>query len=407
MTPTPVLEQFGLDAAQTAVVTDVRNIVNDIVLPNVQRWDANDEYPTEAVDALSAAGLFGLVIGKEWGGQGVDLTTYALAIEEACRGWMSLGGIINTHVIVAKMLQQFGTPEQQERYLPRMATGELRAAFSMTEPQGGSDLQAITTTARREGAEWSINGEKMWIANGLRAGLMAVLLKTDPEAQPRSRGVSCMLIEKTPMEYSFGGLEIPPLIKKLGYNGIDSARMTIKDHKVPAESILGGTDALGHGFRQMLWGVEIGRLNVAMRGVGTARRALELALTYAGEREAFGQKLREIQAIRFKLADMATKIEYARLLTVHAARIKQLGGRADVETGMAKLTATEICQEVVLEALRIHAAVGYIAGAEIGRLYRDAPMILIGEGTSEIQKMLIGNGLLGRWDREEELKTTG
>lgn len=400
MSPTPVLEQFGLDAAQVAVVNEVRDIVDAIVLPNVQRWDAEDSYPHEAVDAFCAAGLFGLVIGKEWGGLGRDLTTYALAMEEASRGWMSLGGIINTHVIVAKMLQQFGTVDQQERYLPRMATGELRAAFSMTEPHAGSDLQAITTTAQWDGSGWTISGEKMWIANGLRAGLMAVLLKTDPGAEPRSRGLSCMLIEKPPMEHSHRGLEIPPLIKKLGYNGIDSARMSLNEHRVPADSILGSMDAVGDGLRQMLWGVEIGRINVAMRGVGTARRALELALTYANQREAFGRLLRDIQAIRFKLAEMATRIEAARLLTVHAARIKQLGGRADVETGMAKLTATEMCHEVVLDALRIHAAIGYRADAEISRLYRDAPMILIGEGTSEIQKMLIGDGLLARWDQE-------
>jgi alkylation response protein AidB-like acyl-CoA dehydrogenase len=295
------------------------------------------------------------------------------------------------------MLLQNGTEEQRERLLPRMATGEVRGAFSMTEPHCGSDVQAIRSTALRDGDAWVVNGQKMWVTNGLRSGLVATLVKTDPQADPPHAGMTCLMIEKEPGVAAQGGLTIPPQLHKLGYKGVETTELVFDGHRVPAGAVLGGEDGVGRGFQQMMSGIEVGRANVAARGVGVARRAYELGIKYAHERETFGRPLHRHQAIQFKLAEMATKIEAARLLTVQAARAKDAGRRADVETGMAKYFASEMCKEVVEEAFRIHGGYGYSKEYEIERLYRDAPMLLIGEGTSEIQKTIIARGLLARY----------
>jgi butyryl-CoA dehydrogenase len=387
----------GLDAGAREALRALRGFVESEIVPAAKRLDAADEYPQAIVDGLRGLGVFGFTIPREHGGQGRDLHAYCLAVEEIARGWMSVAGILNTHFIVSSMLLRFGTGEQRARLLPRLATGELRAAFSMTEPHCGSDVQAIRTQAVREGREWVVTGEKRWQANGLHAGLMALLVKTDVEADPPHRGMTCLLLEKTPGALREGGMEILGPLAKLGYLGIDSTAMRLEGHRLPADAVLGGKEGVGQGFQQMMSGVEVGRINVAARAVGTAQRAYELAMAYALQREAFGQQLADLQAIQFKLADMATRIGAARLLAVQAARAKDEGRRADVETAMAKLFASEICNEVVLDAMRIHGGNGFSKEYEIERLYRDAPMLLLGEGTSEIQRTIIARGLTRRW----------
>jgi alkylation response protein AidB-like acyl-CoA dehydrogenase len=392
----------GLDARALEALRSVRSFTEREIIPSARALDAADEYPEAIVEGLRELGVFGFVIPREHGGLGHSLHAYCLAVEEIARGWMSVAGILNTHFIVASMLLRFGTDEQRSRLLPRLATGELRAAFSMTEPHAGSDVQAIRTRAVRDGDEWVVTGEKRWQANGLRAGVMALLVKTDPDADPPHRGMTCLLLEKTPGAMAEGGLEITGLLPKLGYLGIDSTGMRLTGHRVPAGAVLGGEAGVGRGFQQMMSGVEVGRVNVAARAIGTARRAYELAMAYALEREAFGQRLTDLQAIQFKLADMGTKIAAARLLAVEAARSKDAGRRADVETGMAKLFASEMCHEVVLEAMRIHGGNGYSKEYEIERLYRDAPMLLLGEGTSEIQRTIVARGLVRRWEETHD-----
>jgi alkylation response protein AidB-like acyl-CoA dehydrogenase len=392
----------GLDARALEALRSVRSFTEREIMPRARALDAADEYPEEIVQGLSELGLFGFVIPRAYGGLGHSLHAYCLAVEELARGWMTVAGILNTHVIVASMLLRSGTDEQRARLLPRLASGELRAAFSMTEPHAGSDVQAIRTHAVRDGDEWVVTGEKRWQANGLRAGVMALLVKTDPGADPPHRGMTCLLLEKTPGAMAEGGMTVTGLLPKLGYLGIDSTAMRLDAHRLPASAVLGGEAGVGRGFQQMLAGVEVGRVNVAARAIGTARRAYELAMTYALEREAFGQRLADLQAIQFKLADMGTKIAAARLLAVSAARSKDAGSRADVETGMAKLFASEICHEVVLEAMRIHGGNGYSKEYEIERLYRDAPMLLLGEGTSEIQRTIVARGLVRRWEEAHD-----
>jgi alkylation response protein AidB-like acyl-CoA dehydrogenase len=387
-----VLEELTED--QREIVGLVRRFVDEQVIPVASEHEHADTFPDEIVAGLRELGIFGFTIPEAYGGLGLDLTTYALAVCELSRGWMSVSGIINTHFIVADMLMRDGTDEQRERFLPRMATGELRCAFSMTEPECGSDVQAIRSRAVRDGEDYVINGQKMWVTNGLRSGMVATLVKTDPEADPPHRGMSCLLIEKEPGASRDGGLEIPPQLEKLGYKGVETTELVFSDHRVPASNLLGGAE--GRGFQQMMSGIEVGRVNVAARGVGVAQRAFEIAIRYAQERQAFGRPIARHQAIQFKLADMGTKIEAARLLMLSAARKKDAGERSDVEAGMAKLFATEICNEVVQDALRIHGGYGYSKEYEIERLYRDAPLLLIGEGTSEIQRMVIGKKLLQR-----------
>ena len=332
---------------------------------------------------------------------GLDLTTYAMIVEELSRGWISISGIVNTHFIGSYLLMKFGTEEQRQKYLPRMATGEIRAAFSLSEPELGSDVQAIKTTARKLNGAYEINGQKMWVTNGLLSTLVFVLVKTDPEAEPRHRGFTCFIAEKEPgvteNKGDFAGLNVPPKIKKLGYKGVESTELVFDGYRCPAENVLGGEQAgLNKGFAQMMDALEVGRVNVAARGVGIAQRALELGLAYAQQRKAFGKSISEHQAIQFKLADMATQVDAARLLTLRAARLKDAGERSDLEAGMAKLFASEAGRFCVEECLRIHGGYGYSKEYEVERLYRDAPLLLIGEGTSEIQRMVIGRKLLQR-----------
>jgi alkylation response protein AidB-like acyl-CoA dehydrogenase len=333
---------------------------------------------------------------------GLDLTTYAMIVEELSRGWISISGIVNTHFIGSYLLMKFGTDEQKQKYLPQMATGELRAAFSLSEPELGSDVQAIKTSAKKvDGGAYEINGTKMWVTNGLRAGLVFTLVKTDPNAEPRHRGMTCFICEKEPgvakNTGDYAGFDVPPQIKKMGYKGVESTELVFDGYTVPAENILGGEDAgLNKGFGQMMDALEVGRVNVAARGVGLAQRALELALRYSQERKTFGKAIAEHQAVLFKLADMGTQVEAARMMTLRAARLKDAGERSDLEAGMAKLFASETGRFCAEECLRIHGGYGYSKEYEIERIYRDAPLLLIGEGTSEIQRMVIGRKLLQR-----------
>jgi alkylation response protein AidB-like acyl-CoA dehydrogenase len=386
---------------QRAITEMVRQFVDEQVIPIAEEYDHEDKFPEAVVEQMKELGLFGVTIPEEYGGMGLDLTTYAMIVEELSRGWISISGVVNTHFIGSYLLMKFGTDEQKERYLPKMATGEIRAAFSLSEPGLGSDVAAISTRAKKDGDDWVINGTKMWVTNGLRSGLVFLLAKSDPEADPRHKGMTCFICEKEPgkdvNEGQYKGLSIPPKIKKMGYKGVESTELVFEDYRCPAENVLGGEEAgVNKGFPQMMDALEVGRVNVAARGVGLGQRALELALRYSQERRTFGKPIAQHQAIQFKLAEMGTKVEAARLLTIKAARMKDAGERSDLEAGMAKLFASEAAKEVVEESLRIHGGYGYSKEYEIERLYRDAPLLLIGEGTSEIQKMVIGRTLLKR-----------
>ena len=384
---------------QKAITEMVRQFVDNEIIPSAEEYDHEDKFPEPIVEQMKELGLFGVTVPEEYGGMGLDLTTYAMIVEELSRGWISVSGIVNTHFIGSYLLMKFGTGEQRESLLPRMATGELRAAFSLSEPECGSDVQGIKSVATkdRESGDWLLNGQKMWVTNGLLSGVVFVLMKTDPKADPPHRGMTCFITEKEPGNPENPGLTIPPKIKKMGYKGVESTELVYDGYRCPPDRILGGEEAgLGQGFRQMMDALEVGRVNVAARGVGIAQRALELALRYSQERKTFGRPIAGHQAIQFKLADMGTKVEAARLLTLKAARMKDAGQRSDLEAGMAKLFASETGKEVVEEAFRIHGGYGYSKEYEIERLYRDAPLLLIGEGTSEIQRMVIGKKLLER-----------
>jgi alkylation response protein AidB-like acyl-CoA dehydrogenase len=380
----------------------VRQFADEQILPNAEHFDHEDAFPEEIVEQMKELGLFGITIPEEYGGLGLDLTTYAMIVEELSRGWISISGIVNTHFIGSYLLMKFGTDEQKEKYLPKMATGEMRAAFSLSEPELGSDVQAIKSTGKKlDDGAWELNGSKMWVTNGLRSSLVFVLVKTDPDADPRHEAFTCFIAEKEPgvseNTGDYAGLNVPPKIKKMGYKGVESTELVFDGYRCPAENILGGEAAgRGKGFAQMMDALELGRVNVAARGVGIAQRALELALRYSQERKTFGKPIAQHQAIQFKLADMATQVDAARLLTVRAARMKDSGVRSDIEAGMAKLFASEAGRFCVEECLRIHGGYGYSKEYEIERLYRDAPLLLIGEGTSEIQRMVIGRKLLQR-----------
>jgi alkylation response protein AidB-like acyl-CoA dehydrogenase len=386
---------------QRAITEMVRQFVDEQIIPKAEHYDHEDEFPEPIVEQMKELGLFGVTIPEEYGGMGLDLTTYAMIVEELSRGWISISGVVNTHFIGSYLLMKFGTDEQKETFLPKMATGEIRAAFSLSEPEVGSDVQGIKATATKEGDAWVLNGQKMWVTNGLLSGLVFVLMKNDTKADPPYKGMTCFITEKEPGASEntgdYAGLVIPPKIKKMGYKGVESTELVYDGYRCPSDRILGGEEAgLGQGFRQMMDALEVGRVNVAARGVGIAQRALELALRYSQERKTFGKPIAHHQAIQFKLADMATKVEAARLLTFKAARMKDAGQRSDVEAGMAKLFASEAGKEVVEDAFRIHGGYGYSKEYEIERLYRDAPLLLIGEGTSEIQRMVIGKKLLER-----------
>jgi len=383
---------------QRAIVEMVRQFTDEQILPQAAHYDHEDEFPEPIVEQMKELGLFGVTIPEQYGGMGLDLTTYAMIVEELSRGWISISGIINTHFIGSYLLGKFGSETQKERLLPRMATGEIRAAFSLSEPELGSDVAAIKTSAKRlDDGFWSISGQKMWVTNGLRSGLVFVLVRTDPQAEPRHRGLTCFVAEKEPGAAVNEGLTVPPQIRKLGYKGVESTELVFDGFRTPSDSILGGEEAgLGRGFPQMMDALEVGRVNVAARGVGVAQRALELALRYSQQRSAFGKPIAQHQAIQFKLADMVTQVEAARLLMLRAARLKDAGERSDMEAGMAKLFASEAARFCVEQSFRIHGGYGYSKEYEIERLYRDAPLLLIGEGTSEIQRMLIGRKVLER-----------
>jgi alkylation response protein AidB-like acyl-CoA dehydrogenase len=387
---------------QKAICEMVHQFADEQILPHAEHYDHEDSFPDPIVEQMKELGLFGVTIPEEYGGMGLDLTTYAMIVEELSRGWISISGIVNTHFIGSYLLMKFGSEAQKQNYLPRMATGEIRAAFSLSEPELGSDVQAIKTSAKKvEGGKYEINGQKMWVTNGLRAALVFTLVKTDPNADPKHKGMTCFICEKAPgVSENTGdhkGLDVPPQIKKMGYKGVESTELVFNGYRTPADSILGGEEAgLNKGFAQMMDALELGRVNVAARGVGIAQRALELALRYSQERRTFGKPIAQHQAIQFKLADMATQVDAARLLTQRAARLKDAGERSDIEAGMAKLFASEAGRFCVEECLRIHGGYGYSKEYEIERLYRDAPLLLIGEGTSEIQRMVIGRKLLQR-----------
>jgi alkylation response protein AidB-like acyl-CoA dehydrogenase len=386
---------------QKAITEMVRQFADEQILPNAEKYDHEDSFPEPIVEQMKELGLFGTTIPEEYGGMGLDLTTYAMIVEELSRGWISISGIINTHFIGSYLLMKFGSEEQKQKYLPQMATGDLRAAFSLSEPELGSDVQAIKTAAKKDGDHYVINGQKMWVTNGLRAGLVFTLVKTDPDADPRHKGMTCFIAEKEPgvseNTGDYAGFTVPPQLKKMGYKGVESTELVFDGYRCPAENILGGEEAgLNKGFSQMMDALEVGRVNVAARGVGIAQRALELGLRYSQERKTFGRPIAQHQAIQFKLADMATQVDAARLLTIRAARLKDAGERSDLEAGMAKLFASEAGRFCVEESFRIHGGYGYSKEYEIERLYRDAPLLLIGEGTSEIQKMVIGKKLLER-----------
>ncbi|MFD7652558.1 acyl-CoA dehydrogenase family protein [Actinosynnema sp. NPDC059797] len=383
----------GLTDVQEEILSTVRTFVDKEIIPHAQALEHGDTYPADIVEGMKEMGLFGLTIPEEFGGLGESLLTYALVVEQIARGWMSVSGVINTHFIVAHMLKQHGTPEQRAHYLPRMATGEVRGSFSMSEPELGSDVAAIRTKAVRDGDDFVISGQKMWLTNGGTSNLTAVLVRTDEGSDKPHRNLTAILVDK-PEGYGevAPGLTIPGKIDKMGYKGVDTTEMVFDGFRVPAGRVLGGET--GHGFRHMMDGVEVGRVNVAARACGIALRSFELAIEYAQQRRTFGKPIAEHQAIAFKLAEMATKVEAAHLMMVNAARLKDSGARNDVEAGMAKLIASEYCAEVTQEAFRIHGGYGYSKEYEIERLMREAPFLLIGEGTSEIQKTIISRGLL-------------
>ena len=393
----------GLNEEQEAILEAVRDFVDNEIIPVANDLEHADEYPQAIVDGLKEMGVFGLMIPEEYGGLGESLLTYALVVEEIARGWMPVSGVINTHFIVSYMLVQHGTEEQKAHYLPRMATGEVRGAFSMSEPGCGSDVAAITSKAVREGDAYVLNGQKMWLTNGGSSTLVAVLVLTPGEVDEGAsvyKKMTTFLIEKPS---GFGevrpGLTIPGKIEKMGYKGVDTTELVMDGLRLSADDILGGDP--GKGFYQMMDGVEVGRVNVAARACGLSIRAFELGVEYAQQRVTFGKPIAEHQAVAFRLADMATKVEAAHQMMVMSARKKDSGERNDMEAGMAKYLASEYCKEVVEDSFRIHGGYGYSKEYEIERLYREAPMLLIGEGTADIQRMIIARRLL------EDYKTRG
>jgi len=394
---TKLAQTAGLSETQTEILATVRAFVDKEIIPNAPELERTDTYPQAIVDAMKEMGLFGLMVPEAYGGLGESLLTYALCVEELARGWMSISGVLNTHFIVAYMLRQHGTEEQKRRFLPRMATGETRGAFSMSEPELGSDVAAIRTRATRlDDGGYRIDGQKMWLTNGGTSTLVAVLVRTDEGADKPHRNLTAFLVEK-PVGYGgvAPGLIIPGKIDKLGYKGIDTTELIFDGYLARADDILGGVP--GRGFYQMMDGIEVGRVNVAARACGVGIRAFELAVRYAQQRRTFGRPIAEHQAIAFQIAEMATKVEAAHHMMVNAARLKDSGERNDVAAGMAKYLASEFCKEVVETSFRIHGGYGYSKEYEIERLMRDAPFLLIGEGTSEIQKNIISKRLLAEY----------
>ncbi|MGQ0700251.1 MAG: acyl-CoA dehydrogenase family protein [Panacagrimonas sp.] len=369
-----------------ALIEAVERFLAREVRPVAIALEQADEYPESIVEQMREMGLFGAVIPEAYGGLGLSAQTYARLIETIAAEWMSLSGIINSHLIMASAVMRHGTSEQKEYFLPRFARAELRGGIALTEPDCGTDLQAIRARAQREGDQYLVNGTKTWITNGLRGNCFALLVKTDPKAEPRHRGMSLFIAEKGP------GFSVPRKLSKLGYRSIDTVEMLFADYRIPADRLIGGVE--GRGLQQILAGLELGRINVAARGVGVARSAYEEALSYSRQRKTFGKPICEHQAIQLKLADMATRVTAARLLTASAARAYDAGLRCDLEAGMAKLFATEAAMENAAESMRIHGAYGYSRELRVERLYRDAPLLVIGEGTNEMQRLIIARRLL-------------
>jgi alkylation response protein AidB-like acyl-CoA dehydrogenase len=375
------------------VIATVRRFVKRDVIPVASELEHADEYPADLVATMRDLGLFGVTIDEEYGGLGLDLLTYIGIIEELAAGWMSLSGILNTHVMVANLISASGTDEQRARWLPPLAAGDVRGALSLSEPDAGSDTAALTCRAERDGDEYVITGTKMWVTNGVRAGLVALAARTD-------EGITCFLIDKEPGDQC-GGITVSRNIGKLGYRGIETVEMVYDGHRVPAAAVLGGDAGLGRGRHFILAALEVGRINIAARAVGVARAAFEASIRYAQQRHTFGVPIAEHQAIQLKLADMATKLEAARLLTRNAAERRSAGERTDVEAGMAKLFASEAAFEIATDAMRIHGGMGYTTELPVERYYRDAPLMIIGEGTNEIQRLVIARGLLRRYPVDE------
>jgi alkylation response protein AidB-like acyl-CoA dehydrogenase len=382
------MTEEGLSDDEAAIVGVVHAFVEREVRPRAQDLDHTNTYPEQLIEQMKALGIFGLAVPEPWGDAAVSTPCYVLVTEELARGWMSLAGAMGGHTVVAKLLLAYGTQEQKDRYLPRMATGEVRATMALTEPGGGSDLQSMRTTARRDGDELVVSGSKTWITNARRSQLIALLCKTDPSAEPAHTGMSILLVEKGP------GLTVSRDLPKLGYKGVESCELVFEGYRTSAESILGGAE--GRGFAQMMRGLEIGRIQVASRALGVARAALDDAVHYAQVRESFGKPIWRHQSVGNYLADMATTVTAARQLTLHAARRYDSGERADLEAGMAKLFASETAMEVALNAMRIHGGYGYSTEFDVERYFRDAPLMIVGEGTNEIQRNVIARQLIER-----------
>ena len=378
------------EEARSQIVSLVREFVRRDVEPVASRYDHEDIYPAELVETMAEMGLFGITIPEEHGGLGLDHVTLALIFQELSKGWMSVTGVLGTHLLMAAVISDHGTEEQKKRYLPRMSSAEIRGGLGLTEAEAGSDVQNIQTSAVKDGEEYVLNGRKMFITNAENGNAFAVLAKTDPDADPAYRGMGCFVVEKPNP-----GMSVGQHIDKLGYRGIDTGELVFDDCRVGAECLIGGQE--GRGFQQVMSGLESGRINVAARAVGVATAAFETAITYAQQRESFGVPIAEHQAIQLKLAEMGTKIEAARLLTMNAAKLKDGGQRVDLEAGMAKLFASEICGEVTLEAMRVLGGLGYTKESPVERYYRDAPLMIIGEGTNEMQKLVIARRLLERY----------
>ena len=375
------------EEARTQIINLVRDFVRREVEPVAAQLDQEDEVPLDLIDKMKELGLFGITVPEEYGGMGLDYTTFAMIFEEISKGFMSLSGAIGTHHILTYVLTHYGTNEQKQRFLPDLAAGRKRGGLALTEPGAGSDVANIQTTAAKDGEEYVINGTKMFVTNGRYGDTFCLLARTDKSTEPKHRGISCFVVEK-----GEAGFRVGRDLDKMGYRGLDTCELVFEDYRIPAENLVGGQE--GQGFSQVMSGLETGRINIAARAVGVAQAAFLAAIRYAQQRETFGVAISQHQAIQLKLADMATKIQAARLLTYDAAARKDRGERVDLESGMAKLFASETCQEVTLDAMRIHGGYGYIKDSPVERYYRDAPLMIIGEGTNEVIRLLIARQLL-------------